>query len=386
MKTIILVPVMFSAVALALLFSGCSAHKSPPVARAPVVVATATLTNLPMQIQPQPVGHVTAYTTVTVHSQIQGILRQIYFKQGQEVKMGDPLFLIDPRPSEAALEQARANLLRDSAQLEYQKANYARDLKLLESKIISEDQIETDKASMDAAAGTVAADGAAITNAMLNVEFCHIKAPVDGIAGALQSYAGNVVQAPNDILVTINQIHPIYVQFAVPEQYLPQIKQQMAQAPLDVSVYYENMNVPPPRGQLTFVDNTVDASTGTIQLWATFTNENDALWPGQFVTVDLTLLTLTNAIVVPTQAVQTGQDGEFIYVVKPDQTVEQRPVTIGVAYDDETEIKTGLQAGEIVVTDGQLRLAPGVAVSIKSATNANTNSVTANQSSASSTP
>jgi len=386
MKKILFIPAIFLAVAVSFLSSGCSARKAPPAARAPVIVAIATVTNLPMQIQPPPVGHVAAYSTVTVRSQIQGTLSRVYFKQGQEVKMGDPLFLIDPRPSEAALEQARANLLRDSGQLEYQQANYARDLKLLESKIVSQNQIDTDKAGLDAAAGTVAADGAAITNAQLNVEFCHIDAPVDGVAGALQAYAGNVIEAANDTLVTINQIHPIYVQFAVPEQFLPEIKQQMALHPLKVSAHFENMNMPPPRGRLTFVDNTVDTATGTIQLWATFTNENNALWPGQFVTVDLTFSEETNAVIVPTQAVQTGQDGEFIYVVKPDQTVEERPVTIGIAYGDVTEIKTGLRAGETVVTDGQLRLAPGVAVNVKSAGTGNTNSVPKNLSSTNSTP
>jgi multidrug efflux system membrane fusion protein len=367
---------------LVLFFSnGCAPKKKPPVAAVSVVVATATVTNLPMFIEPAPVGHVMPYSSVTINSQIQGILSQVYFKEGQEVKAGDPLFLIDPRPSQAAVDQARANLLRDSGQLEYQKANHARDLKLLESKIISQDQIETDTASLDAATGTIAADKAALTNALLNLEFCHINAPMDGVLGALQSFIGNVVKAPGDTLVTLNQIHPIYVQFAVPEQSLPQIKHEMSLHPLTLTASYENMTVAPPKGTLTFVDNTVDTTTGTIQLRGTFLNQNDALWPGQFVTIQLTLLTESNAVVVPTQAVQTGQNGEFVYVVKPDQTVEERDVTIGVANDVITEIKSGLKAGESVVTDGQMRLAPRTAVSIKSSANANTNPPAANSAS-----
>jgi len=424
MKKTIFIPAIFLALSAALCMSGCSKKKTPPSAGAPVVVATAFATNLPVQIQPSPVGHVMAYSTVTVHSQIQGTISKIYFKEGQEVKKGDPLFLIDPRPSEAALEQAQANLERDAGQLEYQKANYARDLKLLESKIVSQEQIDTDKAGLDSANGTVAADGAAITNAMLNVEFCHITAPVDGIAGGLQSYVGNVVKAPDDTLVTINQIHPIYVQFAIPEQFLPQVKQEMASHSLKVTAQYENMTGRPPQGQLTFIDNAVDTTTGTILLRGTFpnqdegttmiqneginTNQNEStdanqndgsflkqiepdksdasLWPGQFVTVNLTLSELTNAVVVPNQAVQTGQNGEFVYVVKADQTAEQRPVTIGVAYGDVTEIKSGLQAGETVVTDGQLRLAPGTPVNIKSPNTGSTNSAQPNVSSTNSTP
>ena len=357
----------------AVLAGGCSPAVKKVAAGAPVLVAQAIVTNVPVQIDPPPVGHVMAYSTVTVHSQIEGMISEIHFREGQEVKKGDPLFTIDPRPSQAALDQAQANLQRDSGQLEYQKANYARDQKLFETKIISQDQLDTDVASLDAATGTVAADKAAISNALLNVEFCHIDAPVDGVTGALQSYVGNVVQAPQDTLLTINQIHPIYVAFAVPEQFLPEIKSEMRSKHLKVSASYENMTVPPPQGELTFVDNSVDETTGTIQLRATFQNTNNALWPGQFVQVELTFSELTNAVVVPSQAVQTGQNGEFIYVIKPDPTnapsqiAEERPVTTGITFDgSETVITKGLQAGETVVTDGQLRLAPGVKVTIKS--------------------
>ena len=180
------------------------------------------------------------------------------------------------------------------------------------------------------------------------------------------------MKAPDDVLLTINQIHPIYVAFAVPEQYLPEIKKEMRTKTLKVAGTFENLAGPPPQGELTFLDNAVDTTTGTILLKATFPNEDGALWPGQFVLVTLTLSELTNAIVVPSQAVQTGQNGQFIYVLKPDPTntasqiVEDRPVTIGITYQSETVVQSGLKAGETVVTDGQLRLAPGVKVNVKS--------------------
>jgi multidrug efflux system membrane fusion protein len=288
------------------------------------------------------------------------------------VKSNALLFTIDPRPSQAALDQARANLERDSGQLEYQKANYARDQKLLDAKIISQDQLDTDTASRDAALGTVAADKAAITNAMLNLEFCQIRAPFDGVTGSIQLHEGDVVKAPDDTLLTINRIHPIYVEFAVPEQYLPEIKKQMSGQTLKVTATFENMAGTPPQGKLTFVDNAVDQTTGTILLKATFPNEDNALWPGQFVNVTLTLSELTDAVVVPSQAVQVGQGGQFVYVVNSDPTnaanqiAENRPVKTGIAFGGETVVKSGLKAGETVVTDGQLRLAPGVKVTVKS--------------------
>jgi multidrug efflux system membrane fusion protein len=353
------------------LVDGCSNKKQAAPAGVPVLVAKAIATNVPVQIQPPPVGHVEAYSTVQVRSQIVGIISKVHFKEGDEVKSNALLFTIDPRPTQAVLDQARANLERDQAQLEYATVNFSREQKLFDAKIISRDELDTNKAALDAATGVVAADTAAVTNAELNLEFTEIRSPIDGKVGELQFYQGNVVKAEDDTLLTINQIHPIYVQFAVPEQYLPEIKKQMGGGKLKVSATFQNMDAPPPQGELTFVDNTVDETTGTIQLKGTFPNENSALWPGQFVQVTLTLSELTNAVVVPTQAVQTGQTNQFIYVVKPDptnaavQVVEERSVTIGVAYDGETVVQSGLKAGETVVTDGQLRLAPGVTVSVK---------------------
>ncbi len=232
--------------------------------------------------------------------------------------------------------------------------------------MISQDEFDTSKAGLDALIGTVAADQAAITNADLNLEFTGIRAPFDGRTGSLQFHEGNVVKAPDDTLLTINQIHPIYVAFAVPEQYLPEIRREMREKTLKVRRLFKTWTTPP-QGELTFIDNTVDTTTATIQLKATFPNEDGTLWPGQFVQVVLTLSDLTNAIVVPSQAVQTGQNGQFVYIVKPDQTAEERPVTTGITYQGETVVQSGLKVGETVVTDGQLRLEPGTKVNIKTA-------------------
>jgi len=254
----------------------------------------------------------------------------------------------------------QAALARDKAQLENAEIQFEREQKLFDQKLVSQDEFDTSRAARDTLVATVQSD-------QVNLEFCEIRAPFAGRTGSLQFHEGNVVKAPDDVLLTINQIHPIYVVFAVPEQYLPEIRKQMAGKPMIVTAAYENLEGPPPQGELTFIDNTVDTMTGTIQLKATFANQRELLWPGQFVQVTLTLSELTNAVVVPSQAVQNGQTGQFVYVVKPDQTVEQRPVKTGITDAGQTVVKTGLQAGETVVTDGQLRLAPGVPVSVKSA-------------------
>ncbi len=370
MSKILIIPMLMT---LAWTGAGCAksgaVKKKPPV---PVLAATAVAATVPVLIDPPPVGHVLPISTVTIRPQIGGLISAVNFEEGQEVRRGDLLFTIDPRPAQAALEQARASLQRDAAQLRNAKIQFDREQKLFDQKLVSRDEYDTSRASMDALDGTVAADHAAVTNAAVNLEYCEIRAPLDGRTGSLQFHAGNVVKSPDDVLLTINQIHPIYVAFAVPEQYLPQIKQEMREHPLPVAVTYQNMSGPPPAGTLTFVDNTVDPTTGTILLKATFPNDDRSLWPGQFVNVTLTLSELTNAVVVPSQAVQTGQNGQFIYVVLTNPTnaaapnAEERPVTTGITYQGLTVVENGVRVGETVVTDGQLRLVPGVAVSVKS--------------------
>jgi multidrug efflux system membrane fusion protein len=338
----------------AILVNGCSdgAQKGAGGAGAPVLVAQAVETNVPVLINPPPVGHVMPYSTVTIRPQAGGVISAVHFQEGSEVTSNQLLFTIDPRPMQAALA-------RDKAQLENAEIQFDREQKLFDQKLVSQDEYDTSKSARDTFAATVQTDE-------LNLGFCEIRAPFDGRTGSLQFHEGNVVKSPDDTLLTINQIHPIYVAFAVPEQYLPEIKKEMREKMLKVQATFQNMDALP-QGELTFIDNAVDMTTGTIQLRATFPNEDGTLWPGQFVQVVLTLSDLTNAIVVPSQAVQTGQNGQFVYIVKPDQTAEERPVTIGITYQGDTVVQNGLKAGETVVTDGQLRLAPGVKVNIKSA-------------------
>jgi multidrug efflux system membrane fusion protein len=352
MKNSTLIPAL--AMVAAMLVNGCSggAKKGAGGAGAPVLVAQAVETNVPVLINPPPVGHVMPYSTVTIRPQVGGILQKIHFQEGAEVKSNALLFTIDPRPMQAALA-------RDRAQLENAEIQFAREQKLFDQKLVSQDEYDTSRAGRDTLAATVQSDE-------LNLSFTDIRAPFDGKTGSLQFYQGNVVKAPDDTLLTINQIHPIYVAFAVPEQYLPEIRREMHEKTLKVQATFQNMD-DPPQGELTFIDNSVDATTGTIQLRATFPNEDSTLWPGQFVQVALTLSDLTNAIIVPSQAVQTGQNGQFVYIVKPDLTAEERPITTGITYQGETVVQSGLKAGETVVTDGQLRLEPGTKVNIKSA-------------------
>jgi multidrug efflux system membrane fusion protein len=371
MKQLLHVPIIL--MSLALVAAGCSrSNATKAVAGVPVLTAKAAETNLPVLIDPEPVGHVMPVSTVTIRSQVGGIISKVSFHEGQEVRKGDLLFTIDERPAQAALVQAQANLQRDTAQLENAKVQYDREQKMYDSKLVSQDEFLTSKAGYDALAGTVAGDHAAVTNGQLNLEYTQITSPVDGRTGALQFHEGNVVKSPDDVLLTINQIRPIGVAFAVDEGYLPEIRKQMRDHALVVRASFEGMMHEPPTGELIFVDNAVDATTGTILLKARFPNTDERLWPGQFVKLSIQLDELTNAVVVPSQAVQLGQNGQLIFVVQPDLKAEARTVKTGLTYQNWTVVKSGLSAGETVVTDGQLRLAPGVLVSDKgrSATNA----------------
>jgi multidrug efflux system membrane fusion protein len=353
-----------------LLLSSCS-RKSPAASGArpaagvavPVLVAKAESRNIPVEIHA--IGSVQAYSVVSVRSQITGPITDVHFQEGQEVRTGDLLFTIDPRPYEAALNQAKANLIRDEAQLVSARLEFERTSNLFASKIASHQDYDTAEANYRALAGTVLADHAAISNAQVSFGYTAIRAPIDGRTGDLAVKKGNVVKAPDDVLLIITQVRPIYVAFSVPEQNLPAIRRQSNQAALPVEAVVPSQPNTPVRGELTFVNNMVDTNTGTILLKGTFANANNMLWPGQFVEVSLTLSNLLQATVVPSQAVQTGQNGEFVFVVKPDQTVEPHPVSSSVSYDGWTVITSGVQPDETVVTDGQLRLTPGAKVNIK---------------------
>ncbi|HWB83633.1 MAG TPA: efflux RND transporter periplasmic adaptor subunit [Bryobacteraceae bacterium] len=357
----------------------------------PVTVAVAAHRDVPVEIEV--IGNVEAYSTISVKAQVGGELTHVYFKEGDYVKKGDLLFTIDPRPLEAALNQAIANVARDQASLGQAQANLARDeaqaryaesqatrySQLFQGGIVSKDQAEQLRANADAVSQAVAADKAAIESAQANIgaskatvenarvqlSYTNIRSPIDGRTGVLNVKQGNVVTANTVDLMTINELRPVYVTFAVPEAQLPAIKRYMAVHQLEVRAQPQDNAAAASVGTLTFVDNSVDMTTGTIKLKGTFQNEDRRLWPGEFVRVTLRLTTQPNAVVVPNQAIQTGQDGSFVYVVKPDRTVESRPVKTGVRADQDMVVSEGLEAGETVVTEGQLRLAPGSRVVIR---------------------
>jgi multidrug efflux system membrane fusion protein len=361
----------------------------------PVTAAAAIEQDVPVQLRA--IGNVQAYTTVSVLSLVGGEIFQIHFKEGQEVKRGDLLFTIDQRPFQAALEQAQATRAQHQAQVTQAEANLARDMAQLENARVEEERyrklvergyvareqydrlvtteralaatIEADRAAVANARAVVRADDALVENAKLQLGYTVIRAPVDGRTGNVLINRGNVVKA-NDVgnpLVVITQVHPIYVAFSVPEQELERVKRYRATGELKVEATPPGPVSTTVRGDLTFVNNTVDQSTGTIQLKATFQNAENALWPGQFVNVTLTLTTQPRAVLVPSQAVQSGQQGSYVFVVKPDSTVEVRPVVLGLTDGRNIVIAKGVAAGEQVVTEGQLRLVPGARVDVKTA-------------------
>jgi multidrug efflux system membrane fusion protein len=353
------------------------------------------VTQKTVPVEQNVIGNVEAYSTISVKAQVGGELTNVYFNEGDFVKKGDLLFTIDPRPfqatldsavatvakDEAVLGQVKANLARDKANLRYQQATATRYAELFKGGIISKDQSEQLSATADATSQAVAADEAAIQSATADLAaakaavdsarvqlgYTQIRSPIDGRTGNLAVKKGNVVAASNVELITITQIEPIYVTFAVPEAGLNDIKRYMAERKLEVRARTQDEAAVEETGTLTFVDNAVDATTGTIKLKGTFVNTDRKLWPGQFVRVSLRLSTRPNAIIVPNQAIQTGQNGTFVYVVRPNRTVEMRPVTASLRVDQDMVVDSGLEPGETVVTEGQLRLAPDSRVAVREA-------------------
>jgi multidrug efflux system membrane fusion protein len=326
----------------------------------PVTLGQSSTKTVPVLIQV--IGNGEAYNTVNVKSQVDGLLQQANFRQGDDVLQGQVLFTIDSRPFQAALDQSEANLARDQANLKNAENQYERNAELFKEGIVSKDQYDTFHTTAAADEATVKADQAAIENAKIQLGYCTIRAPLSGRTGSLQIQVGNLVKNNDAALVTINQISPLYVDFSVPEQYLPEIKRHAAQGSMKVEAVVPDDPNHPEWGQLSFINNMVDTTTGTVLMKGTFPNPNKRLWPGQFVNVTLTLESLRDAVVVPTQAVQTGQQGKYVFVVKQDKSVEMRPVAAGVTYGGDTVIEKGMAAGETVVTDGQLRLFPGAHV------------------------
>lgn len=334
-------------------------------APAPVVAALAERRDVPHQLVA--IGAVEAYSTVSVKTQVTGELTGVFFKEGDDVKKGQLLFTLDKRQFEAAIRRAEGTLARDVAQSENDRAQARRYEALWKEGVASKEQYEAMLTAADAQDAAVRADHGALEDAKVQITYCTIYSPINGRTGNLIVHQGNMIKA-NDVpaLVNINQVQPIYTTFTVPERFLPEIRSRLRTGRPAVLASAPNDTETPARGALSFVDNGVDSTTGTIKLKAEFVNADRRLWPGQFVNVTMTLGTAANAVVVPSQAVQTGQQGQFVYVIKPDMTAEVRPVAPGETANGLTIIAKGIDAGERVVTDGQLRLAPGAHVEIKS--------------------
>ena len=344
---------------------GRSAGAGGRAGGAPVPVTVATVERKSMPLEIRVIGSAEAYSTVAIRSQTTGQLIAVNFAEGDEVRQGQVLFQLDRRPLEAALQQAEANLARDLAQAKNAEVQATRFAQLVERGIAPREQADTALTAVSAMNATVEADRAAVENAKVQLQYATITAPIAGRTGALLVNSGNLVRA-NDAspLVTINQVAPVSVSFAIPESRLADLNRYQARGSLQVTATPPNEDVPS-TGRIAFVDNAVDQNTGTIRIKATFPNTDRRLWPGQYVNVVVTLTTDPQAIVVPSTAVQAGQQGPYVFKVTGEQTVEMQPVTVARTRGAETVIASGVQPGETVVTDGHLRLVPGARISAK---------------------
>jgi membrane fusion protein, multidrug efflux system len=376
--------------ALLLFLAGCQSQKNPaaaggPPPAVPVSVAMAEEESVPNEVHV--VGTVEASSVIQVKSQISGTLEKVDFEEGADVKQGDLLFEIDKRPYTEALRQAEAALSRDNANLKQAEANVNKDIansksleadaarfaQLAKEGIVARNQneqaqaaaeanraaIQADQAAVEAFKAAMDNDRSAIDRAKLDLTYCEIRSSGAGRTGNLLVHTGNIVTANTTSLVVINKVEPIWVSFGLPEEYLTAVRRIHAQRPMTVDAAPQDNSGPADHGVLSVIDNTVDTQSGTIKLKATFTNAKRTLWPGQFVNVIITMDTQAHAVVVPSEAVQPGQQGPMVYVVKPDQSVEPRNVKTGATHGAKVVIDKGVAAGETVVTDGQLRLFPG---------------------------
>jgi membrane fusion protein, multidrug efflux system len=364
MRRFVSTSLVLGAAVLALAAASCNGKQAqrtqPPV---PVTVGEAVRKTVPVQFRA--IGRVEPIANVAVRARIGGELTKVGFEEGRSVRAGDILFVIDPRPYEAALRQAEAELARDRALLRKADEDRKRYADLVKRDFVTQEQYDQIVSTAESLGAAVAADQANVDSARLNVGYCTIEAPVPGRTGNLMVKPGNLVKANDDNpMVTLNQIRPIYVSFSVPEQLLPAVAAKRGDE-VKVTARTPESSGPPSEGALSFVDNAVDATTSTILLKATFPNEDEALWPGQFVDVVVTLGQEPDRIVAPSLAVQSGQQGQFVYVVKGDGTAELRPVKVARMDETEAVIAEGLAPGETVVTDGQVRLVAGARVEIK---------------------
>lgn len=330
----------------------------------PVLVSTVIQKDVPIVLHS--IGTVEAYSTVSVVSQVEGMLTRVYFKEGQYVKKGQLLFTIDPRPYEVALKKAQADLEKNITQAKNAEAQYRRYTKLIKAGVVTREEYDQASTNAEALKSIVNADKASLEIVKLQHNYCFIRSPINGRTGALMVDQGNIVKAnEKPALVIINQVSPINVSFSIPEQELHRVKSYMDSGELGVEAIIPGNEKYPVTGDITFIDNEVDRTTGTIRLKGTFTNKEHRLWPGQFVNIILKLAIQPKAVVVPSQAVQTGQHGQYVFVVGPDLIVEYRPIVVGRMFEEEIVVEKGLQPGERVVIDGQLRLISGTKVEVK---------------------
>ena len=332
---------------------------------APVPVSIAKVAQQTVAVRISAIGNAEAYATVALKSRVDGQIVEVNFKEGQRVRKGAVLFKIDSRPFEAALRQAEANLMRDTAQKAQTRSQEQRYQELLQKNFVSKEAYAQIRTNADSAEAVSRASKAAVDNARLQLEYCTIRSPLEGFVGKVMLQMGNMAKA-NDAspLAVINQVQPIYVNFAVPEQFLSAVRVHRAKGQLAVEALPPNSDKAAVVGELSFVDNAVDSTTGTIKMKAVFPNKDSALWPGQFVNVSLKLYDQKDALLVPSQAVQTGPTGQYVYVVKSDMTAELRKIELDRVDGDDSIIAKGLANGETVVVKGQLRVAPGAKVAI----------------------
>jgi membrane fusion protein, multidrug efflux system len=347
--------------------AGCAKQEAAPAARPPATVTVAKVTQKMMPVEVTAVGNVEAISTVLIRAQVAGEVKEIRFKEGDFVSKGEVLLTIDPRPYEAALAQAKAALARDKATEAYNRAQAQRYKTLFDQGVVPAEQVDSMTSAADASDAIVNADEAAVKTAELNLEYCTITSPLDGRTGTIMVKQGNLVKVADVPIVVINQVNPIYVNFTVPQQYWPDIKENVDRRALQVTATIPQDLGRPVAGTLTFVDNSVDSTTGTIHLRGTFENSQNRLWPGLYVNVLLRLSEQPNAMVVPAHSIVTTQQGAYVYVVKADNTVEQRTVIPNRTIETETVVDKGLRPGEVIVTDGQINLLPGAKIEVKSA-------------------
>lgn len=345
--------------------SGCSKKVEKPKGRPPSLVSTAPATHQNVPVLIKAIGNIEASESVAIRSQISGELVKVAFRDGQDVQKGALLFQLDPRSFKAALAKAEASLSRNRTILNNARKDYERYSQLVKDGIVTQEQAEGYLTRSESAAADVLADQAAVESARTQLSYCTITAPISGRLGALAIDRGNIVKANDNVLVTINKLAPINASFTITEKDLTAVKRHMAGGRMSVAAEVSGNSALKETGVVTFIDNVIDAATGTIRIKALFDNAKKLLWPGQFVNLSLTMSVLNNAVVVPSQAVQTGQKGQFVFVVTKENIAEIRPVSTGPVFQNVTVVEKGLKAGEQVVVDGQMRVVPGGKVEIK---------------------